>query len=744
MKIRKFSLPAYVLILILITSLPGILLFSDTPDELPDSGNTPRIALVLGGGGALGFAHVGVLLAMEEAGVDPDMVVGTSIGSIVGGLYSAGYSPEEMKNLVLESDWQEILFDNYSRDKMVFEQRLLRTTFPVVLPFYKNNDVTDVGISHAQHVLEFLDSLLDAYPAEMDFDTLPRSFRAVSTDLLTGEKIVFDYGDLKTVIRASMAVPGIFTPVHYRNRYLIDGGWVDNVPAITAVEMGADIIITVPLGSLQPEAEKLTTLGAISQQATELLLSDAYGSDEDISDLVIRPALSGYTMADFDKGAELIEIGYAAGKAAFSNLKEIAALQKNKHQQTREPQQQNVSLNINRITLSDSDPYRKEILEQLDETVPREVSNSQLREIFSEMYDSGRFKRCSYRLLPDSSGGYTLEADIASIQLPDTLIGFGVEYTGYFSGSTLHRGMLKAALIKPFGKERVSGLVTFISVSNTGSIRTGYMTTNQNSLLASAFGYLEQEPVYYYEGNTLDSFYSLTRAGGDMLLTIAPSVYFHMTLQPYAEYCYFSRLLGETVLPEEGWSRAGSRTSFTVDTLNNPVIPESGISLRVENDTAVEDSRLLSSLSWNGNGFLPILPGLILASRGDGGINLADSPKEAEYFFLGKNMSFHGYLPGEIEAGAYATAALNIRRQIGRLPLLLGREIFVQVTANAAAVQPPGMELSRTKPDWYYGGSTGFIANFPVGELSLRFELNDKLRPGIFLGLSSGAAPGFN
>ncbi len=727
-----------------IFSVPVWPLFSETLPEQQTETSAPRIGLVLGGGGALGFAHVGVLLAMEEAGVDPDIVVGTSIGSIVGGLYSAGYSPQEMKKLVLESDWQEILFDNYSRDKMVFEQRLLRTAFPVVLPFYKDNIVTDVGISHAQHVLEFLDSLLYAYPVEMDFDTLPRRFRAVSTDLVTGEKIVFDYGDLKTVIRASMAVPGIFTPVHYRNRYLIDGGWVDNVPAITAVEMGADVIITVPLGSLQPTADKLTTLSAVSQQSTELLLTDAYGSDEDISNLVIRPELSGYTMADFDKGAELIEIGYTAGKAVMSRLTEIAALQDDL-KKNRNPHPGKGMLKIRKIILADSDPYTKEILTQLNELIPGEISNSRLRDIFADLYDSGRFKRCSYRLLPDSSGGYTLEADIASIQLPDVLVGFGVEYTGYFAGSTLHRGKLETALIKPFGRERVSGLVTFISVSNTGSIRTGYMTTNQNSLLASVFGYLEQEPVYYYDGSTLDSFYSLTRAGGDMLLTLAPSVYFHLTLQPYAEYCYFNRQLGENVLPGEGWSRIGGRTSFTLDTLDDPVNPESGVSLRIENDTALEEgSRLISSVSWNGNGFLPILPGLIITSRGDGGINLADSPKESEYFFLGKNAGFHGYLPGEIAAGAYATAALNIRKQIGRLPLLLGREIFIQITANAAALQPPGMELSSTEPDWYYGGSTGLIANFPVGELSLRFELNGDLRPGIYLGLSSVTAPGFN
>ena len=732
---HKLSWPALLMILFL---FPQFQFFAeDTPLE-----QSPRIALVLGGGGALGFAHVGVILALEEAGIDPDIVVGTSIGSIVGGLYSAGYTPDELKRLVIDSDWQEILFDNYNRDKLAFEQRLLRTAFPVVLPFHKQTSITDAGISQAQHVVEFLDYLFADYSEEIDFSTLPREFRAVAADLVTGDKIVFDNGDLKTVIRASMAVPGIFSPVFYRGHYLIDGGWVDNVPVTTAVEMGADIIITVPLTGIQSDPEKLKTISSVSQQATAMLLVDAYGSDEEASDLVIRPDLSGYTMADFEKGAELIELGYAAGKAALPRLRKIAPRVPEKTQRRITPHS-NTNIHITKIQLAVDDKYNKEILALLRNTVPQVVSSKELRTVFSNMYDTGNFKRCWYRLIPQDSGSYILEADIESILLPDSLIGLSFEFEGYVLNNTLNRGAVNMAYIKPFGEKRLTGVMGFLRIAEASDVRLGILSTPGNNLLISAFGYFEQRPVYYYDKDTLQSYYSLNRLGGDLLFTVSLGTFFGISLQPHWDYRVFNRRFGADLDLHEQWTSLGNKFRIQVDTLDNPVNPESGIALTMSVETAIEDDQTVNILKFEAENFFPLGHSGIFTPQFESAILLNGNLMEGEQFYPGENKNFHGYLPQEIRTENFAAAGLRYRQKIGRLPLLIGKNIYLQLTINSAADWTSDVSFETLEPQWYHGGSAGIVADFPIGEFSLRFEMNKDLRPNIFIGLSSVTSPVF-
>ena len=267
----------------------------------------PKIGLVLGGGGAKGAAEVGVLKVMEAVGINPDYIAGTSIGSILGGLYANGYSAAELDTLMRSQDWLTLIGDrntNYKR-KLVSEDSSAYYIFGFpVLRKKKNPDTNGVGMLRGDHILELLDSCTNL-PDSLSFDDLPIPFRCVAYDLKANEEVVLDRGNLPLSIRASMAIPGAFKPVRIQNKVLLDGGLINNLPVDVVREMGADIVIAVDLtqNKRQPSNLSLESGGLLDWLLTR--------PDLDSADIYINPDLDGYGVTSFSQSniATMIEIG---------------------------------------------------------------------------------------------------------------------------------------------------------------------------------------------------------------------------------------------------------------------------------------------------------------------------------------------------------------------------------------------------------------------------------------------------
>lgn len=182
------------------------------------------LGLALAGGGALGFAHVGVILVLEELGISADVVAGTSFGSIVGALYAAGYSGREMLAVVESTNWNRILYDTPTYANLDYEEKNELRHYRARLSFREGDLLLRTGASAGQRAVEFLDDLLRYHALTEDFATMPRPLAIVAADLISGEEVVLTGGDLKSAVRASIAVPGVFAPLFYDGRYLIDGG----------------------------------------------------------------------------------------------------------------------------------------------------------------------------------------------------------------------------------------------------------------------------------------------------------------------------------------------------------------------------------------------------------------------------------------------------------------------------------------------------------------------------------------
>src|SRR6202048_787098 len=285
----------------------------------------PRICLVLSGGGARGMAHIGVLKILEDLKIPIDCVAGTSMGAIVGGLYASGMTAVQIDATMRSLDWQEAFHDAPPRRDLAFRRKQDDRNFLVRLPLgLKHGKILlPKGFIQGQKLQETLRQLTLPFSNSTNFDLLPTPFRAVATDLLTGDAVVMDKGDLAIAMRASMSAPGVFAPVESSGRLLVDGGLAENLPIDVARAMHADILIVSDVSfPLQPR-DALDSALSISNQMIAILVrkdSDRQRASLTAQDILIEPNLGTATATDFTSPGVVIARGEDAARAAISQL----------------------------------------------------------------------------------------------------------------------------------------------------------------------------------------------------------------------------------------------------------------------------------------------------------------------------------------------------------------------------------------------------------------------------------------
>ncbi|MEB0045505.1 MULTISPECIES: patatin-like phospholipase family protein [unclassified Pseudomonas] len=293
----------------------------------------PKIGLVLSGGAARGLAHIGVLKALEEQGIKIDAIAGTSMGAVVGGLYASGYKIDELEKLALSIDWKQALSDAPPREDVPFRRKQDDRDFLVKQKLSFRDDGSlglPLGVIQGQNLALLLESLLAHTSDTRDFDKLPIPFRAVATDIASGEKVVFRKGHLPQVIRASMSIPAVFAPVELDGRLLVDGGMTDNIPLDVAREMGVDIAIVVDIGTPLRNRKQLNTVVDVLNQSITLMTRR--NSEEQLAalhkdDVLIQPSLASFGVTDFGRAQDMIDAGYRATKILEGRLARLKPAQ---------------------------------------------------------------------------------------------------------------------------------------------------------------------------------------------------------------------------------------------------------------------------------------------------------------------------------------------------------------------------------------------------------------------------------
>ncbi|QRR07745.1 BamA/TamA family outer membrane protein [Burkholderia sp. MS455] len=302
-----------------------------THDCTADGGpaGRPSIGLVLSGGGARGYAHLGVLKVLEENRIPIDCIAGTSMGAVVGGLYASGMAAADMQKRLSEVNLADIAFDVVERADLPQTSREDERLYinGLTLGFGKSGVKAPVGLVQGNRLQALLADWTAAVPTNQPFDRLPIPYRAVATDLQTGQMVVLDHGSLPLAIRASMAMPGLFAPAEINGRALVDGGLVSNLPVDTARQMGANVVIAVDIGSQLRPLDALASPADVMQQMVGILIRQnvsAQRKQTTADDVLLTPELGSLGFTDFQNARQAISAGEAAATAALPRLKRYA------------------------------------------------------------------------------------------------------------------------------------------------------------------------------------------------------------------------------------------------------------------------------------------------------------------------------------------------------------------------------------------------------------------------------------
>ena len=327
MKFARFAYFQGVILFILLLTVVGRLhAMPDTLRIAPSpSPPIPTIGLVLSGGGARGLSQVGVLLALEEAGIRPDFIVGTSIGAIVGGLYASGYSAARLRRAIRTIDWSSVLqlTDEATRSALSVDQKPVSDRSILTLRFDGLSPMLPEAVSNGQRLTNLLNELaLQGIELSANFDSLMIPFRAIATDLLRGERVVLSGGSLSEAMRASATIPVMYAAVARDSMMLVDGGLIANLPIDVAVDRGCDLIIAINTVSPMRTAQQIRNpLETLDQVFNVMMRGDI---DQQIGDggFVITPDLGGLLGADFNRADSLVAMGYATGKIMAPRIRD--------------------------------------------------------------------------------------------------------------------------------------------------------------------------------------------------------------------------------------------------------------------------------------------------------------------------------------------------------------------------------------------------------------------------------------
>ena len=408
----------------------------------------PTVALVLSGGGAKGAAHIGVIEHIESLGIPVDIVLGTSMGGLIGGLYALGYTTEEMDSLVRNMDWGWVFSDRLSREYISYTDMKYKERYMLSIPFYyerdyykmkladeyrfdemdrldvlhigadndqgpeflKNNLLGSLpsGYIYGQNVSNLISSLTIGYQDSIDFQQLPIPYVCVATDMVSGKAKIWHSGKMNTAMRSTMSIPGIFAPVRTEGMVLVDGGMRDNYPTTLARDMGADIIIGVDLSQKQRTYVQVNNIGDILGQGIDMLGRDAFEKNVNVPDVKIKPHLPEFNMLSFTPTAidTIIVRGREAAMAQDSLLRDVAARTSGKY--VSPPKKKAYDFHADSLVIADVEirgvlPREQALLmDRLHLKFGQKISRNDLDHIVAQIYGTQAYDFVTYELLGDS------------------------------------------------------------------------------------------------------------------------------------------------------------------------------------------------------------------------------------------------------------------------------------------------------------------------------------------------------
>ena len=397
--------------------------------------DTLKVGLVLSGGGAKGFAHIGVLKVIDSLGLKIDYIAGTSMGAVIGSLYASGYSGKQLEQLFESQDFDALLSDDIPRSSKSFYEKYNSQTYAVKLPFDNFKVTLPSALSGGQNVYNLLYQLMLPVGDISDFDQLPIPFFCMATDIETGETLVLDEGNLAEAVTASAALPTLFKPVPLNGRVLVDGGVTNNFPIKKLRAKGMDVIIGVDVQDDLRDRSELETAPDILIQINNFRTIKDMQEKAALADVYIKPEIEDFSVVSFSEGQKIIKNGE---KAAQQKLKPLTSLIQ--HQTSladRRKIQPPDSITINAIKIKGNNNYtRAFILGKLKIKGNEKMSYKDFKKGFNNLMATNNFNTFRYELQQEDNGAYDLTGTISEKETT-TFLKFGLHYDDLYKSAVL-------------------------------------------------------------------------------------------------------------------------------------------------------------------------------------------------------------------------------------------------------------------------------------------------------------------
>ncbi|HLR33020.1 MAG TPA: patatin-like phospholipase family protein, partial [Fodinibius sp.] len=651
-----------------------------------------KIGLALSGGGAKGFAHIGVLKVLEEAGIRPDVVTGTSMGSIIGGLYAIGYTPAMLEEIVQAHDWDAFFSNRSPRRYQSIYQKTNPSQNLLTFPFRDGSVKLPRGIIKGQKIAMLLYRLTEPYHGVTDFRNLPIPFASIATDLATGEAVRMDHGFLPDVMRASIAIPSIFEPVKIDSSSYIDGGIARNIPASDARALGADFVISSDVSSPLSPADSLHSFVNILWQAVGFTMKASNEDQLELTNLHIRPDIEFFTTFDFDKAAELIEQGERAARSMLPRLKALAdSVAKPDGPNVLPPIRQSDTLLIKRLEISGANAYLRDRLEKsLRIRPPTRQSLTELEQKLNRIYNSGSFTDLiSYRLhqMPDQSG-YVLNITISAEN--EQTVGLGARYDSRYKASLLFSGTFNKVFIPGDALLADLRLGEQLQLQATYFLPLSFYPKTDLTLMGRA----TRLPIDIFSAGRRISTVDVEQISfsPQLRVEIMPQLFFG--IGPHFEVYNLNEAVGETILLDNINGLISGQMLLYGDSFDHAYFPQRGHKLLVKSDLSDSgwgSSRTFFQLTADWRGRFALSDRFSLLSRlTTGYVNTNGSELPLHYRFFGG-----GAIPSSIFRDrqfpvlgyeAQELSGENIRAIHAGIQYRIPKNTFLQLKWNAVDI----------------------------------------------------------
>ncbi|TXD62662.1 BamA/TamA family outer membrane protein [Ralstonia sp. TCR112] len=558
----------------------------------------PRIGLVLSGGGARGYAHIGVLKMLERMRIPVDVIAATSMGAVVGGLYASGMRADALEQKLSQVDLSDIAFDRNDRAKLPQSLREDDFQYPIGLSagYGDGRLKLPTGLVQGNRLLALLKNWTAQWPDNIAFSHLQIPFKAMATDLATGDGVILDHGSLPLAMRASMAVPGLFAPIEVGGRTLVDGGLVSNLPVQLARDMGADIIIAVNIGSDLQRPEDLTSPAAVTQQMITILVGQNVRAQKALlrgKDVLIEPQLSELSFTDFAKGPQGVRQGERAAQGAEAKLATLSLSPQAyaAYRAAHEPQGTLVAgARIDAIDVTTSGRVPPARVRQLIKVREGDAYDAEaLNRELSALATTGDFETVTQQLV-EQNGVHTLKIDAREKSWGNQFFLFGLGMSTNFDG----RGAFNVNLGHRYPWLTQSGLEwrnDIVLGSNRASIHTELrqpLWQARGFYVAPYAEYSRRRFDLYFDDQAptkeAKAFNSITmetaRAGVDLGIPLGRKGELRLGVNYMSKSAAFNYLAltdeGALDLPTLRAKQPAFRAQLTLDQLDDPLFPRSG------------------------------------------------------------------------------------------------------------------------------------------------------------------------